>query len=68
MVSDMYLCERRSGLTEIESIGGLVHTVPTQPTVNTLSLPSLPLEVTITTGTGFKITLPFKSTFSFIIY
>ena len=23
----MYLCERRSGLTEIESIGGLVHTV-----------------------------------------
>ena len=47
----------------MDNIGGFEQTVPTQATVKTLSLPSKFLQVTNTTGTGFKTTLPFKFLF-----
>ena len=44
--------EWRDGRTEMDTIGGLVHTVPAQATVMILSLPSPSVTLTITAGRG----------------
>ena len=51
----------RSGRTEIETMGGLVHTVPAQATVMILSCPSSSAAVTMTTGRGYSIFPAFHS-------
>ncbi len=58
------LYEYRSGLTDIYSIAGFVHTVPVHATVMIFDLPDLSAVLTITAGSGYSIFPGFQICFA----